>query len=44
MKDGTKKSRFKTVTPVMIYLPIDLNNELKRYVKEEQVVGFKGGK
>lgn len=41
MKDGAKKSRFKTVMPVMIYLPIDLNNELKRYVKKSKLSGSK---
>ena len=41
MKDGTKKSRFKTVTPVMIYLPIELNDQLKRFVKKSKLSGSK---
>ena len=41
MNSGIKKSRFKTVSPVMIYLPIEQSNELKRFSKKHKLSNSK---
>jgi hypothetical protein len=37
MNDGKKVTRFKTVAPVMIYLPIDEEEEFKEFAKKNKL-------
>lgn len=37
MNDGKKMSRFKTVAPVMIYLPIEEEEEFKEFAKKNKL-------